>query len=67
MTSSRRGGYREGAGRKPSENKRTVFSFSIDAENVDIIRSVDNRSRFINELLSDYRLRLKNNTQKVII
>lgn len=59
MTSSRRGGYREGAGRKPSENKRTVFSFSIDAENVDIIRSVDNRSRFINELLSDYRLRLK--------
>lgn len=59
MTSSRRGGYREGAGRKPSENKRTVFSFSIDAENVDIIRSVDNRSRFINELLSDYKLRLK--------
>lgn len=59
MTSSRRGGYREGAGRKPSENKRTVFSFSIDAENVDIIRSVDNRSRSINELLSDYRLRLK--------
>jgi len=59
MTSSRRGGYREGAGRKPGENKRTVFSFSIDAENVDIIRSVDNRSRFINELLSDYKLRLK--------
>lgn len=59
MAESRRGGYREGAGRKPSENKRTVFSFSIDAENVDIIRSVDNRSRFINELLSDYRLRLK--------
>jgi hypothetical protein len=59
MAGSRRGGYREGAGRKPSENKRTVFSFSIDAENVDIIRSVDNRSRFINELLSDYRLRLK--------
>lgn len=59
MAESRRGGYREGAGRKPSENKRTVFSFSIDAENVDIIRSVDNRSRFINELLSDYKLRLK--------
>lgn len=59
MAESRRGGYREGAGRKPSENKRTVFSFSIAAENVDIIRSVDNRSRFINELLSDYKLRLK--------
>ena len=53
MTSSRRGGYREGAGRKPSDNKRTVFSFSIDAENVDIIRSTENRSRLINELLAN--------------
>lgn len=58
MAGSRRGGYREGAGRKPSENKRTVFSFSIDAENVDIVRSADNRSRLINELLADYRRRI---------
>lgn len=68
MASSRRGGYREGAGRKPSDNKRTVFSFSIDAENVDIIRSTENRSRLINELLANYKHNInKNNTQKMII
>lgn len=56
-----RGGYREGAGRKPSEKKRTVFSFSIDDENVDLIRACDNRSRFINDLLTNYRLKTKTN------
>lgn len=45
-----KGGKREGAGRKSGVNQKPM-SFKIDLENVEILKNVINKNKFVNELI----------------
>lgn len=48
---SRAGGKRAGAGRPKKDDAKTVVTFRIDADLASLVKSKDNKSRFINDCI----------------